>query len=306
MKVLETDRLILRRLSPEDAEFILQLLNEPSWLRFIGDKGVRTIEDARNYILRGPVEMYSRLGFGLYLVELKEGGVSIGICGLIKRASLDDVDIGFAFLPKFWRKGYAYESASAVMAYGRSAFGLTRLAAITSADNDVSAALLKKLGFNFERMMKLSDDGDEVRLFTVEVMAVPTHQQILELERRLRDAMRGSDLDELDALLADGLVFTDHLGALWGKQDDLTAHRVGAIRVRSVEASEERIQVHDGVAVVNVRLTISGIFSGQEASGDFRFTRVWVPGRDGRWQVVAAQATLVERQGGGAGLDGTT
>lgn len=169
MKVLETDRLILRRLTPQDAEFILQLMNEPSWLRFIGNKSVRTIEDARNYILKGPVEMYSRLGFGLYLVELKEEGVSIGICGLIKRDSLADVDIGFAFLQKFWGKGYAYESASAVMAYGKRAFGLTRLAAITSPDNYVSIGLLEKLGFNFERMVKLSEDSEEVRLFTIEV-----------------------------------------------------------------------------------------------------------------------------------------
>src|SRR3954468_25026348 len=127
LKVLETDRLIVRWLTPEDAEFILRLVNEPSWLRVIGDNGIRTIEGARAYILKGPVEMYSRLGFGLYLVELKEEGVSIGICGLIKRGSLEDVDIGFAFLPKFWGKGYAYESASAVMAYGKRIFGLTHL-----------------------------------------------------------------------------------------------------------------------------------------------------------------------------------
>lgn len=169
LKILETDRLIVRRLSSEDAEFILRLLNEPSWLRFIGDKGVRNLEDARKYILKGPVEMYSRLGFGLYLVELKGEGIPVGICGLIKRDSLEDVDIGFAFLPKFWGQGYAYESASAVMAYGKSAFGLTRLAAITSSDNYASAKLLEKLGFNFERMVKLSDDGGEVRLFTIDI-----------------------------------------------------------------------------------------------------------------------------------------
>jgi RimJ/RimL family protein N-acetyltransferase len=165
LKILETDRLILRHLSPEDAEFILQLVNEPSWIRFIGNKGVRTIEDARNYILNGPMEMYSRLGFGLYLVELKEEGEPVGICGLIKRDFLEDVDIGFAFLQKFWGKGYAYESASAVMAYGKRAFGLNRLLAITSPDNYDSVKLLEKLGFNFESMIKLSDDSQEVRLF---------------------------------------------------------------------------------------------------------------------------------------------
>jgi RimJ/RimL family protein N-acetyltransferase len=169
LKVLETDRLIVRRLSLEDAEFILQLLNEPSWLRFIGDKGIRTLDGARDYILKGPVEMYARLGFGLYLVELKEEGFPVGICGLIKRDSLADVDIGFAFLPEFWGKGYAYESASAVMSYGIKTFGLNRLVAITSLDNYVSGKLLEKLGFKFERIVKLSEDSEGVRLFAHEV-----------------------------------------------------------------------------------------------------------------------------------------
>lgn len=165
MKVLETDRLIVRWLSIEDARFILQLLNEPSWLRFIGDKGVRNLDDARAYILKGPVEMYSRLGFGLYLVELKEEGCPIGICGLIKRDSLEDVDIGFAFLPKYWGRGYAYEAASAVVAYGRDVLGLKRIVAITSVDNEGSAKLLEKLGLRFERMIKLSNDAEELKLF---------------------------------------------------------------------------------------------------------------------------------------------
>ncbi|HST53730.1 MAG TPA: GNAT family N-acetyltransferase [Pyrinomonadaceae bacterium] len=165
LKVLETDRLILRRLSTDDAEFILRLVNEPSWLRFIGDRGVRSVADARAYILNGPLEMYSRLGFGLYLVELKEEGVSIGLCGLIKRDTLEDVDIGFAFLPEYWGRGYAFEAASAVMAYGRDALGIKRIVAITSADNDSSARLLEKLGFRFERMIKFSVDSEEVKLF---------------------------------------------------------------------------------------------------------------------------------------------
>ena len=169
MNILETDRLIVRRLSTDDAEFIFRLLNEPSWLRFIGDKGVRTVEDARAYILQGPVEMYSRLGFGLYLVALKEGGDAIGICGLIKRESLEDVDIGFAFLPEYWGRGYAFEAASAVMAYGGSVLGLKRIVAITSVDNDSSAKLLEKLGLRCEGMVKLSNDSEEVRLFGKDV-----------------------------------------------------------------------------------------------------------------------------------------
>lgn len=165
MKVLETDRLILRWLTLDDAEFVLRLLNEPSWLRFIGDKGVRTIDDARGYILKGPVDMYTRLGFGLYLVELKEEGCSIGMCGLIKRDSLKDVDIGFAFLPGYWGEGYAYEAAAAVLTYGEKVLGLNRIVAITSPDNDRSAKLLEKLGLRFEEMLKLSPDADRVRLF---------------------------------------------------------------------------------------------------------------------------------------------
>jgi ketosteroid isomerase-like protein len=127
-------------------------------------------------------------------------------------------------------------------------------------------------------------------------MTVPTYEHIQELERRLKDAMRTSALDELDALLADDLVFTDHLGGLWGKQDDLTAHRSGVIHIRELSASQQHILVLEGAAVVNVRLEISGTFAGQEATGAFRFMRVWAPTSSGQWQVVAAQSTLVAGQ----------
>lgn len=163
--VLETNRLVLRRLALEDADFILRLLNEPSFLRFIGDKGVRTIEDARKYILEGPVGSYERFGFGLYLVELKETQIPIGMCGLIKRESLDDVDVGFAFLPEFWLRGYAFESASAVLIHGRNDFDLNRIVAITNPDNVGSIKVLEKLGLRFERMIKLSADAPEINLF---------------------------------------------------------------------------------------------------------------------------------------------
>jgi RimJ/RimL family protein N-acetyltransferase len=169
LKVLETDRLILRRLSPDDAAFILELLNDPAWLRFIGDRGVRTLEDAHTYILNGPMAMYARLGFGLYLSELKGSGVPIGICGLIKRDSLEDLDIGFALLPKFRGEGYAYEAASATMAYGKNVLGLKRIVAITSPDNQVSAGLLKRLGLKFERMVRLPGDPRDVKLFACEM-----------------------------------------------------------------------------------------------------------------------------------------
>lgn len=164
MNVLETDRLILRWLSADDAEFVLGLVNEPSWLQFIGDRGVRTLNDARAYIQNGPVAMYNRSGFGLYLVQRKEDGARLGMCGLIKREGLDDVDIGFAFFPRFWSKGYAYESASAVMEHGR-ALGLRRIVAITSPDNQSSIKLLQKLGMKFEKNMTLPGPSSEVMLF---------------------------------------------------------------------------------------------------------------------------------------------
>ncbi len=165
--VLETDRLFLRQLSTEDAEFILELVNEPSWLRFIGDKGVRTIDDACKYILQGPVASYERFGFGLYLTELKDSGKPIGICGLVKRESLADPDIGFAFLPGFWGKGYAFESAAAVLGFAKSAFGLNRILAITAPDNHSSIRLLAKLGLSFEQMVRFSEDNAELKLFAL-------------------------------------------------------------------------------------------------------------------------------------------
>jgi RimJ/RimL family protein N-acetyltransferase len=170
LKVLETDRLILRRLSTDDAEFILELVNDPAFLRFIGDRGVRTLDDARAYILKGPVDMYDRLGHGLYAVEL--AGVPIGMCGLIKRDALEDVDLGFAFLPRFRGQGYAREAAAATLAYGRAALGLRRIVAITSPDNHASAGLLEKLGFRFERMLSLGKD-DQVKLFASEERSRP-------------------------------------------------------------------------------------------------------------------------------------
>ena len=165
MNVLETDRMTLRRLTAEDAAFMLGLLNQPSFLRFIGDRGVRTLDDARAYILNGPVEMYERHGVGLYLTALKEDGAPIGVCGLIKRETLEDIDIGFAFLPEFWGRGYAVEAAAAVLAHGRDDLGLRRIVAITAQDNQSSIRLLEKIGLTFERLIRLNGEGPEINLF---------------------------------------------------------------------------------------------------------------------------------------------
>lgn len=163
--ILETERLNLRHLTINDAPFIFELLNDPSFIQNIGDRGVRTIDNACTYILNGPVASYKRFGFGLFLVELKDRGVSIGMCGLIKRDSLVDVDIGFAFLPRFWGLGYAFESASAVMTYGREVLGLNRIVAIVSPDNIDSIKVLQKIGLTFERMIHWGEDRSEIKLF---------------------------------------------------------------------------------------------------------------------------------------------
>lgn len=167
MQVLETNRLILRHQTTDDAPFLLELMNEPSWLRYIGDRGVRTVDDARNYILRGALAMYDRHGFGLYLTALKADGTPLGLCGLIKRDTLEDVDIGFAFLPKHWNQGYAFESAAAVLEYAHAVLGLKRVVAITTQDNTSSGKLLVKIGMRLEKMVVLAGDKEELKLYAI-------------------------------------------------------------------------------------------------------------------------------------------
>lgn len=165
LTILETERLLLRQFSIEDADFILELLNEPSFIRNIGDRGIRTTADAHSYILNGPMTSYIKNGFGLYLVKLKETHESIGMCGLIKRDTLEDVDIGYAFLPRFWSKGYAVESALAVKHYAKNVIGLNRIVAITDPENEGSIRVLEKMGLQFEKMVRLSEDDIELKLF---------------------------------------------------------------------------------------------------------------------------------------------
>lgn len=164
MVVAETERLILRHLALSDAEFILRLVNEPSWLEFIGDKGVRNLADAGDYLRKGPLDMYARHGFGLFRVEVEQTGEVIGLCGLLKRDSLPDADIGFAFLPQFWGKGYAHEAATAVLDLAQRAFGLKRILAITTPSNRASMRVLEKIGLQFEGMIAF-DGGQQLKLF---------------------------------------------------------------------------------------------------------------------------------------------
>ena len=163
-KVIQTERLVLRQLELNDADFILELLNEAAFLRFIGDKGVRDLETAREYIQKGPIDSYGRHGFGLYATCLLDG-TPAGVCGLVKRDGLVDVDVGFAFLARHWLKGYAAESAAAVLAYARRVLRMQRIVAITAPENFGSIAVLEKIGLKFERMIRLTEHSQELKLF---------------------------------------------------------------------------------------------------------------------------------------------
>jgi RimJ/RimL family protein N-acetyltransferase len=165
MIVIRTERLFLRELDlNDDAAFILELLNEPAFLRFIGDKGVRTLDGARDYMRKGPIDSYGRHGFGLYAACLLDG-TPIGICGLVKRDGLTDADVGFAFLSRHCAKGYAAESASAVLVHARRVLRLPRIVAITAPENRGSIAVLEKIGLQFEGMIRLENLGPELKLF---------------------------------------------------------------------------------------------------------------------------------------------
>jgi RimJ/RimL family protein N-acetyltransferase len=165
MKIVETERLLLRWLTPDDAPFMLGLLNEPSFIANIGDRGVRTLDGAREYIANGAIASYEQNGYGLYMVELKRNGTPAGICGLVKRPVLADADVGFAFLPAYWSQGYAHESAAAVMRFAREQAGLARVVAIVSPGNEPSIRLLRKLGLEYDRMIALPDSGEQCALF---------------------------------------------------------------------------------------------------------------------------------------------
>jgi RimJ/RimL family protein N-acetyltransferase len=168
LNVIETERLNLREVTEADAPFVLEVLNDPDFVRYIADRGVRTPEEARRYVAEKFTAAYRRDGFGLWLVEPKDSRAPAGLCGLVRRDTLPDVDIGYAFLPAFRSKGYAYESAAAVLAHARDAVGLKRLLAITNPDNAASVRLLEKLGMRFEGLVRLPPEESEVKLFAID------------------------------------------------------------------------------------------------------------------------------------------
>ncbi len=184
MLILETPRLRLERFTLDDAEFILRLLNEPSFILHVVDKGVRTLDAARGYLSSGPLAHYERHGFGLWRMSEHETGAPVGMCGLIRRAALEDVEIGYALLPEFSGKGYAREAARAVVACARDTLGIKRLVAVVSAGNERSIRLLEKLGFVFERMVRLTPDDGEVGLYALEGEAMERATLRMADERR--------------------------------------------------------------------------------------------------------------------------
>ncbi len=165
--IVETKRLALKKLAETDGEFILELLNSPGFLENIGDRKVRNLEDAKAYIVNGPNQSYSINGYGLYLVELKEAGEKIGICGLVKRDIFEHADVGFAFLPKFFRQGYALESSAGVLKYAKEVLKMKKILGITKMHNMASIGVLEKLGLTYEGPFRLTPDEDEGKLFAI-------------------------------------------------------------------------------------------------------------------------------------------
>ena len=171
MKIHQTERLRLRELTADDAAFVMELVNEPAWLRFIGDRNVHSLESARDYIAKGPVASYGRNGFGLWAVDLAATGEPVGMCGLVRRPTLEHVDLGFAFLSRHWGHGYARESAAAVVALAREFFGLPKLVAITDLDNLASQKVLTSVGFRYDKLIHWSETSEQLMLYVHDLAA---------------------------------------------------------------------------------------------------------------------------------------
>jgi RimJ/RimL family protein N-acetyltransferase len=168
MLIAETARLRLRTARPDDTAFYHALVNDPVFIEHIGDRGIRTLEDARQALLAGPIAMQEVRGHSLYVVELKDGMTPIGMCGLIKRDTLDEIDIGYAYLPDWRGQGYAFEAARAVLDYA-PALGVRRLLAITSPNNLASNGLLRKLGMSFVHFTHLVPEDAGSNLYSLEL-----------------------------------------------------------------------------------------------------------------------------------------
>lgn len=168
-KKFETERLTLKPANENDAEFIFELLNSPSWIQYIGDRNVRSVEEAKDYINKRMKPQLERLGFSNYIVSKKEDNVKIGTCGLYDREGIDGVDIGFAFLPQYEKKGYAYEAAQKLMKEAKDSFGLKSVSGFTTKDNYSSQKLLEKLGLKAEGKIRIPNDDEELLLYKIEL-----------------------------------------------------------------------------------------------------------------------------------------
>lgn len=166
--VIQTSRLNLRKFELSDASFVLQLLNSPNWLEFIGDKGVHTLADAEAYLQNGSMKSYAEHGFGFYAVVEKSTHTLIGMCGLIKRAGLENVDLGYAFLEEYTGKGFGAEATAATVAYALNTLNLNRLVAIVNPENSASINLLRKIGMRFERIVNIDDYQQSLALYAIE------------------------------------------------------------------------------------------------------------------------------------------
>ena len=165
MILAETNRLVISKISLDDAPFFMKLVNTPNWLKYIGDRNLKTIQDTETYLTNGILKSYKELGFGFYKLQTKVDNTSIGICGLVKREQLEDVDFGFAFLPEFEGQGYGYEASTAIIDKAVEIFNIKKLLAITLPINSNSIKLLSKLGFIYEKRVKPFEDDEELLLF---------------------------------------------------------------------------------------------------------------------------------------------
>ncbi|MCF8273109.1 MAG: GNAT family N-acetyltransferase [Flavobacteriaceae bacterium] len=165
MIIAETNRLIISKISLEDAPFFLKLVNTPNWIKYIGDRNLKTIKDAEDYLTNGILKSYKELGFGFYLLQNKFDNEAIGICGLVKRDQLDEVDFGFALLPEFEAQGFGFEASTAILKVAKDGFNIKKVLAITLPINTNSIKLLEKLGFNYEKRIKPYEDDEELLLF---------------------------------------------------------------------------------------------------------------------------------------------
>ena len=163
--ILETERLIISEISIEDAPFFYDLVNDPEWIQFIGDRNVKTIADAENYLSTKIIPSYKKNGFGFYLVSIKSKNLPIGISGLIDRDGLEYIDVGYALLPEFRSKGYAFEATKAVLTFAKNDLQIDPIIAITNVDNIKSCKLLERLGLRFDKIIQLENDAVKCRLY---------------------------------------------------------------------------------------------------------------------------------------------